>query len=104
MSLELYDDRVIFDLYDAETKEIVQDYEFDDERPMGLGNRSHIKQLKAAVSHWCPVCECAFRKEDMAEVGSLCPICETELDEFDLEAIVPDMSLDIEQDEEGNWS
>lgn len=40
----------------------------------------------------------------MTEVGSVCPICETPLDEFDLEAIVPDVSLDIEEDEEGNWS
>lgn len=99
MSLELYDDRVIFDLYDAETKEIVQDYEFDDERPMGLGNRSHIKQLRAAVSHWCPVCECAFRKEDMAEVGSLCPICGAELEDFDLESVLGEVSMDFEDNE-----
>lgn len=54
MSLELCDDRVIFDLYDAETKEIVQGYEFDDERVMGLENRSHIAQLKAAISALVP--------------------------------------------------
>ena len=103
MSLELYDDRVIFDLYNAETNE-AEEVEFDDQRGIKHRGRSHLTQLLAAVSHWCPVCECAFRKEDMTEVGSVCPICETELDEFDLEAIVPDMSLDIEQDEEGNWS
>lgn len=103
MPLDMYDDRVIFDIYDSETGEIEHEFELDDDRGIRPRGKSHYAKLRTLVSHWCPDCECAFRKTDINGPNPKCPICGTSLDKFDLEVIVPDYGLDIEQDDEGNW-
>ena len=96
MSLELYNDRVIFSIWNARTRVIEDDFEIDDERD--FGGVSHRTQLKRMVSHWCQDCECAFRKEDVPATGFLdrpiCPVCGNELAYFDLEEILPDETDD----------
>lgn len=101
MSLELYNDRVIYDAYDSGTGKIESGCELDDERE--FGGESHVKQLLEEVSHWCTNCECAFRKADVTDDKPKCPVCGVALEDFDLENIVPDLDLDVVQDEEGNW-
>ena len=96
MALELYNDRVIFSIWNSDTRQIDEYFELDDNRD--LGGVSHVTQLKRLVSHWCHSCECAFRKEDVPPCSfpgaPLCPVCGYGLVDFDLEDIVQDVSDD----------
>jgi len=87
MAINVYDDRVILSLYDAETGEIDPEFEIDEFRE----GASRFTQLKRLVSHWCINCECAFRKKDVQKDEPVCPVCGEVLDEFDLSEIVPDL-------------
>lgn len=96
MSLELYDDEVVFSLWDAQTKAIKDNVVLYDKRDHG--GPSHKTQLKRMVSHWCPFCECAFREADVPfedpPIHAKCPVCGTELEEFDLDNLAPDWEDD----------
>lgn len=96
MSFSLYNDRVVFPIWDAQRQQIEEDFELYDERD--FGGMSHTTQLKQLVSHWCPNCECAFRKIDIPSTISpnrpKCPACGTALDEFDLDEVAPDWTDD----------
>ena len=104
MSLELYDDRVFFSIWNAEAQKIEEKELYDDSSYGGL---SHKTQLKRLVSYWCEQCECAFQKKDVPDNvfprDPNCPICGESLVPFDLDNIAPDWEMDIVQDEEGNW-
>jgi len=90
MAINVYDDRVILSLYDAETGEIDHEFEID-EFP---GGASRFTILKRLVSYWCVNCECAFRKKDVQEDNPVCPVCGEKLDEFDLANIIPDLDYE----------
>lgn len=90
MEIELYPDRVIVSIWNAEENEVEDYHEFNDDSD--CGGLSHKAQVKKLFSHWCPSCTCAFRKSDMETLTELgnpkCPMCGTELEIFDLDRIV----------------
>lgn len=98
MSLELYNDRVIFSVWNAQTREIEHGFTLYDDRDRG--RTSHVAQLHRMISHWCPDCECAFRKADVPHGLSAeppkCPVCGSGLDEFDRETIAPEPGDELE--------